>query len=384
MLNLKFSILYKSRVTKDNQKITKREAKLGNMFANHSYALDHETHGDFSIFTLAYRDKFIVEQKENETNKVECSEAERLEVKRLEERLEERSQSELFKDLLGANGYIAATKDLHYVDGDFLTMYHILKTHIRVSKRLYNVFYFGCDSNQHHLATYIFMDDKVFKEPDSTKNETKKQETKKQETDFKKSKAASYIAYGADIKLTSGSVFGGAKPIRAMQGFDKTGDLLSIGTIKSISNSLDEDLVGDIWMYVCDINPVTKTHLYNQLVLAMRVERDGWIILRLPNVWDIHVYVFILFCIELFTDLEMFRAPWNNNLYLICKSCANKKYYASYIKFLQQSKQNEDYMLLSNQFISEREDVIADINVGLLKIRAAKVDGDVNEYFVEL
>jgi hypothetical protein len=247
---------------------------------------------------------------------------------------------------------------LPYNDEDFLTTYYILKTHFKPSKRLYNAFYFGCCSSQHHLGTYTYLHD------------------------LKDINGISYIAYGADLNKISTVGFDEINPIKPIQGFDRTGNLLSVSTLKSINNMLDEKLVGDIWLYICDINPKSKIHLYNQLILAMRVENGGLIVLRLPYTWDIHTYIFIIFCIEMFSNIEIFKAPWNNNFYLICRSHYNLSYYAEYIKYVQRSIHMS---LLSAQFIESRENIIADIKTGLMKLNAENaLPEEINEWFVEV
>ena len=306
------------------------------MFLNCIFSLDYTTYEDFRIFMPHLKDQYVADENVIGLEKKYAF--------KCEDGVDMKSAHDEFKKLLGANGYIAATTELPYADDDFLTLYSILKTHVRPEKRLYNAFYFGCNSNQHHLATHMFL-----------KN--------------KQAGNIPYKAYGADVKGLSKIVFGDAKDIRITQGFDRTGDLLSLGTLKSINNELDAILVGDIWLYVSDINPKSKQHLYNQLVLAMRVESNGLIVLRMPNNWDIHVYIFVLFCIELFLDVELFKAPWNGKIYLVCKSKPSAKYYAEYLKYIQRHINEQ---MLGNAFLLEHEYVIQDIKAGLEKLTAER------------
>ena len=241
-----------------------------------------------------------------------------------------------YNDLLGSNGYIAAVYKVPYVDTDFLTMYYILKYNVVPTKRVYNAFYFGCNSNQHHLASNLFFSQAF------TNIQPK------------------YIAYGADIKNDKSNLE--IKPLIRLQGFDQTGNISNINTIKSICNQINEEMLGAIWLYISDINPINDNILYNQLILAMKVEINGLIVMRLSNTCTIRNKIFILFCSYIFCNVKIFLTPWSHKFYLICSvhEPIKASIYTSYIKFLQSME--TDYQLFNATMIKSIENELKEID----------------------
>ena len=303
------------------------------MFSKYIIKLEYEVE-EPKLFTHAYKDRFDV--KENALRDLKID-------------LESKANYEAFKPLLGADSFLTATKNLAYVDQDYLTMYYILHIKVKPTKQQHNAFYFGCYSNQHHLATATIL-------------------------------PGSYVGYGADIKGTQ-KLDLGVKPIRLIQGFDKTGNLGVLGVVRSIINQLDADIMGDLHIYVSDIHITSVAQLYNSLIIAMRT--TGISIMRMPPVYDVHTCGFILLCIHIFKTVEIFKAPWNGHMYIIGTEPVIDKLYHDYIKYL--AADISQYLPVSNEYFEAHANILVSIKDSLIKLtQEAELPDDPCEAFVSV